>query len=150
MERIEDKVNKHEIEINYIKSGIDKIVKNNEIFNKELQKISESIIKQEAILSKLSDLEKIYNDGIKRTHLRLDKIEDKVNKKNEKIEQYIEELKMNLIKTKDEVKSNDEIIKKDIEEVKKQIEKHNKLIYSLGYLVIAIIVTALVKGLIKI
>ncbi len=145
MQEIVTKVEKQELEITYIKKTLDELVEQNKIQNKQLSKISESISKQEIILEKVSNLDKKYTEAIKRVHFRIDE--------QQKIcEEKIAENKMNIEKILNERGAacpKHDVLEKDIEFLKKQQEKHAKVFWWAGTLIISVVIIAIIKGQFK-
>ncbi len=139
MQEITKKVERQELEIHYIKKTLDELVEQNKIQNKQLSKISESISKQEIILERVSNLDNKYTEAIKRLHSRIDE-------QQRICERKITENKMNIEKILNERNSICPALEKDIEFLKKQQEKHAKVFWWAGTLIISVVIVAIIKG----
>ena len=153
MEKIISKVEKQELEITYIKKTLDKLVEQNEKQNEQLAKISESIAKQEIILEKISNLEEKYQEGFKRIHKRIDgelalceKTKDDCNKECERLDKRINELEEKLA-TRPCVSHN--VIEAEIKHLKEYIEKHNKIFWWIGTVILGVIIVSIVESVMK-
>ena len=153
MEKIISKVEKQELEIVYIKKTLDKLVEQNEKQNEQLAKISESIAKQEIILEKISNLEEKYQEGIKRIHKRIDgelalceKTKDDCDKECEKLSKRMDELEEKLA-TRPCVSHN--VIEAEIKHLKEYIEKHNKIFWWIGTVILGVIIVSIVESVMK-
>jgi predicted nuclease with TOPRIM domain len=153
MEKIISKVEKQELEITYIKKTLDKLVEQNEKQNEQLAKISESIAKQEIILEKISNLEEKYQEGIKRIHKRIDgelalceKTKDDCDKECEKLSKRMDELEEKLA-TRPCVSHN--VIEAEIKHLKEYIEKHNKIFWWIGTVILGVIIVSIVESVMK-
>lgn len=122
------RVHRQEIEIKYIKKAIEEIAENTKKQGEHLLKISETISKQEVILEKLTNLEERQEGDIKRCHKRID---------------------MELERWEKEVKNKPCVsvsaLEKDIELLKHKTEKHDKIFWWLGTMVIGAIVLSLIR-----
>jgi len=161
MQEIIQKIEKQELEISYIKKTLDELATQNRKQSEQLQKISESIHKQELILEKISNLEAKYQDGIKRVHKRMDdeiyhftdkimkiekefsqKIDDEITHINEKIEKL--EKTTNSCCNRPCVSHN--VIEVEIENIKKQQDKFSKIFYWGATLIIGVVIVGIIKS----
>ena len=153
MEKIVSKVEKQEIEILYIKKTLDEIVEQNKKQSEQLTKISESITKQEVILEKISNLEEKYQDGIKRVHKRIDGELLACEKGKKDCENNLSKLENEIEKLKDEVKNrpcvSHNVVQTELNHIKEKIEKHGKIFWWLGTVVLGIVIVAVVKNILK-
>ena len=143
MEQIFAKVEKQELEISYIKKTLDELVEQNKKQNEQLIKISESIQKQEIIIEKISNLEDKYQEGIKRVHKRIDEELERCKEKTSFLKDEVDKLKNDLSLRPCQ---NHQIVDKELEYIKKQVERHSKIVWWGGTLIIGVIVIAIIKS----
>jgi len=143
MEHIANKVEKQELEINYIKKALDELVEQNKNQNKQLEKISNSIQKQELILEKIGNLEEKYSDGLKRCHNRIDEELSRCKEEKAKYEDEIKLIKNDLMS---KPCNTHNVIDKEIEFIKMEISKHNKIIWWGATLIIGVVIVAIIKS----
>ena len=146
MEHIANKVEKQELEINYIKKSLDELVEQNKNQNKQLEKISNSIQKQELILEKIGNLEEKYSDGLKRCHNRIDEELSRCKEEKAKYEDEIKLIKNDLMS---KPCNTHNVIDKEIEFIKMEISKHNKIIWWGATLIIGVVIVAILKSQLK-
>lgn len=146
MQEIVTKVEKQELEISYIKKSLDELVEQNKKQNEQLGKISESIQKQEIILEKISNLEEKYQDGLKRVHKRID---DELERNKEIIKRHNNEIEAIKNDLASRPCQNHNIVEKELEFIKKQQEKHAKIFWWVGTMIISIVLIAVIKGHLK-
>jgi len=143
MEQIINKVEKQELEINYIKKSLDELVEQNKNQNLQLSKISESIQKQEVILEKIGNLEEKYSDGLKRCHRRIDEELDRCKEDKKKYESELKQIKEDL---QSRPCQNHNVVDKEIEFIKGELAKHNKIIWWGATLIIGAVIVAILKS----
>ena len=88
MQQIISKVEKQEMEIDYIKRSLEEIADQNKKQNEQLEKISESIQKQELILEKISNLEEKYYDETKRIYKTINNENEFLTNKIKEVEEF--------------------------------------------------------------
>lgn len=137
------KIERQEVEISYIKKTLDELVEQNKRQSEQLASITKSIQKQEVILEKITYLEDKYHDGIKRVHKRID---EEVKKINEILTIYKDEFG----KIKEDMKKMscpiEKTFLKDIEYLKKQQDRHAKIFWWVGSLIIGAVILAILKS----
>jgi len=142
MEQIIGKVEKQELEIQYIKQTLNEISVENKKQSEQLLKISESIQKQEIILEKISNLEEKYHESTKRVHKRIDEeirhFEERLNKVEK---QCIECCNRPCI--------NHNAVDAEIKNIKEKLSDHKKIFWWVTTAVIGVVIVAVVKGVMK-
>jgi len=79
MEKLKERVTEHDYAIKSISKSMVHLVEESKASNTKLDKVVESMSKQELILEKLTNLEGNTKDSINRVHKRVDEIEDSLN-----------------------------------------------------------------------
>jgi len=142
MEHIVGKVEKQEIEIQYIKQSLNELVEQNKQQNYQLSKISESIQKQEIILEKISNLEEKYQESTKRVHKRIDEeirhFEDRISKVEK---QCVECCNRPCV--------NHNAVDNEIKHINEKINKHGSYFWFVNSAVIGAVIMALVGLILK-
>lgn len=138
MEEITNQVEKQQVEISYIKQKIDEIASQNQRQNDQLEKISNSIAKQELILEKISSLEDKFNMSLKGVYSLID--QEKIN-----YDTKIQNLEERLTKRETIPCQNINIINEKIINIQKEIDKHNRIFWWLGTLIVGAIIIGILK-----
>ena len=136
MDDIKNKLSNHDLEISYIKKSLDHLVEYSKDTNVQIQKIGESISKQEVILEKLANLENNYDASVKRVHKRIDMVEKLYEKLDTKADSlHHEHLNKPCM--------NKEVFNKSIEHLEEKINNIKKIFWGFGSTVGVIIIGAI-------
>ena len=150
MQEITTRVDKQELEIMYIKKALDELVDQNKKQNEQLEKISDSIHKQEVILEKVSNLEDKYADGLRRCHQRIDEtleikqeIKKQLEQETKKIDKRQEKFEEEIESVKKEIRSKPcgvhNVVDNEIKHMKETIEFHKKILFGvIGFVFVAV------------
>jgi len=142
MEQLIAKVEKQEVEIDYIKKSLEELVNQSRKQSEQLQKIGESIQKQEIILEKITNLENKYNDSIKRCHRRIDDELERCKNERKRLEKEFEAIKTDLM---GKPCQNYDLINKDIEQLKRDLGSHSKIFWWITTLIVGAVIIAILK-----
>jgi len=142
MEQLIAKVEKQEVEIDYIKKSLEELVIQNRKQSEQLQKIGESIQKQEIILEKISNLENKYSDSIKRCHRRIDEELERCKNERKRLEKELGVIKTDLM---GKPCQNYDLINKDIEQLKRDLGSHSKIFWWVTTLIVGAVIIAILK-----
>jgi len=142
MDQIVSKVEKQEIEIDYIKRSLDELVEQNKNQSKQLDKISESIKNQELILEKISNLDDKYEESIKRCHNRIDEEIERCKDINGRMDKELDRLKEDVLSRP--CRSHDVFVK-ELEYIKKELNKYAKIVWWGGTLIIGVVIVSILK-----
>jgi len=142
MEHIIGKVEKQEVEIQYIKQTLNEISAENKKQSEQLEKISDSIQKQEIILEKISNLEEKYYEGTKRVHQRID--------------EEIKHFETRLVQLEHKCEEccnrpciNHNAVDNEIKHINEKIEKHGSYFWFVNSAVIGAVIMALIGLILK-
>mgnify|MGYP000745984200 CR=1 FL=1 len=93
---IHDKVEKHETKLVRIETILERVATNQDKMAEALSSISDSILKQELLLEKLTNLEENTKISINRVHKRIDSVDEKMKVKADQddVEEHANKLKI--------------------------------------------------------
>ena len=153
MELLESKLEKHDLEISYMKKSLDELVEYSKETTKQLQKIGESIAKQEVILEKISNIEASHKESVKRLHDRVDLVEKSVVSEKGDVVDRLDLLESKLEKLRDNLDKRPcnahFVVDNELKHVNEKLENHKKIFWTAISTVMVIVIGAIVKGALK-
>jgi len=135
MTSIETKIEKHDVEIVYIKESLKDLVNYSKETAKQLQMISSAISKQEIIIEKVTNIETIHRDSVSRLHDRVDTVEHAIDNERKDMFTKIDALEKECEKAKTLANTprtcnSHEIINTELSYIKKQLASHAKIFWT--------------------
>jgi len=135
MESVETKIEKHDIEITYIKESLKDLVNYSKETAKQLQMISKAISKQEVIIEKVTNIETIHRESVSRLHDRVDHVEEAIDSEKDGIVAKLDKLerecdKIREMASKPKTCNSHNVIETELGYIKKQLASHAKIFWT--------------------
>jgi len=126
-DELSNKVNIQEVKLEYMSKSLDELINGVKKTNEQIQKIAESLTKQEVILTKISAMEEKYSqdytsvqDSITSTEVKIGRLEKDIRNRP---------------------CISHGVVEKEIEWIKAEISKHNKIFWTVTSVIITTIIT---------
>jgi len=126
-DELSNKVNIQEVKLEYMSKSLDELINGVKKTNEQIQKIAESLTKQEVILTKISAMEEKYSQDYT-------SVQDSLTDTGVKISRLEKDIRSRPC-------ISHGVIEKEIEWIKAEISKHNKIFWTVTSVIITTIIT---------